>query len=250
MASKLGLSTETIADCRWLARQVSEGVRRETEQYTTVSTERTVLRLLGVDGVDAEEVPVPNRVVEALQACGKLGRGTAVWMGSALASGAANVSEAAAGLSDPRRAAAQSEHPRWRDAIAPHVEATLNRIRQNRSERERRIEPEPEPPRPHHLRLPLIVDQGLHRHFLARQRDPVHGARRGDDRIAAQHRAGEEPWPGTAGDRAPQCDDRQDSAARAEESALHPQPELRAGHLRQHAAHQHHVAQPRDLVVG
>ena len=88
MASKLGLSTETIADCRRLARQVSEGVRRETEQYTTVSTERTVLRLLGVNGVDAGEVPIPNRVVEALHACGKLGRGAAVWMGSALAAGA------------------------------------------------------------------------------------------------------------------------------------------------------------------
>ncbi len=143
MASKLGLSTETIADCRRLARQVSEGVRRETEHYTTVSTERTVLRLLGVDGVDAEEVPIPNRVVEALHACGKLDRGAAVWMGSALAAGAPGVAEAASALSDPRRAAAQGEHPRWREAVAPHVEASLKRIRQNRAERERRTASHP-----------------------------------------------------------------------------------------------------------
>src|SRR5262245_55279485 len=102
MASKLGLSAETIASCRRLARQVADGVRRETEPFTTVSTERTVLRLLGVDGVDAEEVPIPNRVVESLQSCGKLARGAAVWMGSALASGDAGVSEAAARLADPR----------------------------------------------------------------------------------------------------------------------------------------------------
>ncbi len=139
MASKLGLSAETIANCRRLARQVADGVRRETEPFTTVSTERTVLRLLGVDGVDSEEVPIPNRVVESLLACDKLARGAAVWMGSALASGDPGVAEAASRLSDPRRAAALAEHPRWRQAVAPQVEATLERIRRNRSERERRI---------------------------------------------------------------------------------------------------------------
>jgi len=93
-------------------------------------------------------VPVPNRVVEALQACGKLPRGTAVWMGSALAGGARDVREAAAGLSDPRRAAALAEHPGWRDAITPHVESTLERIRGNRAEREKRLAAHPadEPP--------------------------------------------------------------------------------------------------------
>jgi len=160
MASKLGLSTETIADCRRLARQVSEGVRRETEQYTTVSTERTVLRLLGVDGVDAGEVPVPNRVVEALHACGKLGRGAAVWMGSALAAGAPSVAEAAAALADPHRAAVQAEHPRWREAVAPHVEATLKRIRNNRSERERRMASHPPEEKP--LLYAIVATGNIH----------------------------------------------------------------------------------------
>src|SRR5262245_43781380 len=101
MPSKLGLSSEAIERCRRHARRVAEGVRRETEPYTTVSTERTVLRLLGVDGVDADEVPVPNRVVDALQASEKLGRGAAVWMGSALASGSSSVDAAARKLMAP-----------------------------------------------------------------------------------------------------------------------------------------------------
>ena len=143
MAGKLGLSSEQIARCRSLAREVAQGVRRETERYTTVATERTVLRLLGVDGVDADEVPVPNRVVAALEAAGKLSRGAAVWMGSALAQGSRGVAEAAFLLSDPARAAALPEHPRWRDAIAPLVEATLGRIRGNRAERERRMASHP-----------------------------------------------------------------------------------------------------------
>jgi beta-lysine 5,6-aminomutase alpha subunit len=143
MPSKLGLSSEAIERCRRHARRVAEGVRRETDPYTTVSTERTVLRLLGVDGVDADEVPVPNRVVDALQASGKLGRGAAVWMGSALASGASSVDAAARKLMAPGGAAAQNEHPRWRDAVAPHVEATLERIRKNRSDREGRLAAHP-----------------------------------------------------------------------------------------------------------
>src|SRR5215831_4596294 len=116
MPGKLGLSSEQIERCRAHARQVAQGVRRETELYTTVSTERTVLRLFGVDGVDENEVPIPNRVVASLQAAGRLARGAAVWMGSALAQGAGGVAGAAKLLSDPQRAAALPEHPGWRDA--------------------------------------------------------------------------------------------------------------------------------------
>jgi beta-lysine 5,6-aminomutase alpha subunit len=138
MIPKLGLSPDQIERCRRLARQVADGVREETGRYTTVATERTVLRLLGLDGVDAEDVPIPNRVIESLQASGKLAQGAALWMGSALARGCGSVSEAAALLAEPKMVAALSEHPRWREAVAPHVNATLERIRGNRAERERR----------------------------------------------------------------------------------------------------------------
>ena len=143
MASKLGLPPERIERCRVLARQVADGVRAETERYTTASTERTVLRLLGVDGVDADEVPIPNRIAASLAAAGRLSRGAAVWMGSALAGGAAGVAEAAGLLSDERRAASVAEHPRWREALAPHVARGLERIRSNRRERERRLAAHP-----------------------------------------------------------------------------------------------------------
>ncbi len=139
MTPKLGLPPEKVEHCRHLAREVAEGVRRETEPFTTVSTERTVLRLLGVDGVDEHDFPIPNRVVEALEAAGKLARGVAVWMGSALARGAKDVAEAARQLSNPAAAKAVTEHPRWHEALSPFVEAGLARIRANRVERERRL---------------------------------------------------------------------------------------------------------------
>jgi len=141
MSGKLDLPAAEIERCRALARTVAEGVRAETEQYTTVSTERTVLRLLGVDGVDADEVPIPNRVVDALQKAGRLSRGAAVWIGSAMAIGAADPSDAARRLIEA--GGSVPEHPRWREAIAPHVERGLTRILANRAERERRVAAHP-----------------------------------------------------------------------------------------------------------
>jgi beta-lysine 5,6-aminomutase alpha subunit len=166
-ASKLGLSSERIARCRSLASEVAAGVRRETEKYTTVATERTVLRLLGVDGVDADEVPLPNRAVESLAAAGKLPRGAAVWMGSALAQGSGTVADAAARLSDRAGAAALAEHPRWRDALLPHVERGLERIRGNRSDRERRMASHPPDALP--LLYAIVATGNIHEDLVQAQ---------------------------------------------------------------------------------
>jgi beta-lysine 5,6-aminomutase alpha subunit len=139
MPDKLSLPAARIDHCRRLARSVADGVARETEPFTTVSTERTVLRLLGVDGVDSEGVPIPNRIVENLRGAGVLGRGAAVALGSALTSAEGSVETAArrlASLADPPPAAS---HPRWREALAPLVDSALGRIASNRAERERRI---------------------------------------------------------------------------------------------------------------
>ena len=143
MTPKLDLPRERIERCRAHARSVADGVRRETEPFTTVSTERTVLRLLGVDGVDADEVPVPNRVVDSLAEAGSLSRGAAVWLGSALAAGADGVPDAARRLSVPAEARALPEHPRWRETISPLVLQALGRIGRNRAERERRLASHP-----------------------------------------------------------------------------------------------------------
>jgi beta-lysine 5,6-aminomutase alpha subunit len=139
MLPKLGLSEDSVRRCRSLARDVADGVRRETELYTTVSTERSVLRLLGVEGVDSEEVPIANRAVEALAAARKLARGVAVWLGSAVAAGDADPQQAATRMADSREALAIREHPRWREALSPFVGSALERIRDNRGERERRM---------------------------------------------------------------------------------------------------------------
>ena len=111
-----------------------------------MATERTVLRLLGVDGVDADEVPIPNRVVES--APGRRAssrRGAAVWMGSALAGAPAASPTRPRGCSPTRkRAAALPEHPALARGHRAARRARPSRgSGANRAERERRLASHP-----------------------------------------------------------------------------------------------------------
>ena len=49
-----------------------------------MSVERSVTRLLGVDGADALDVPLPNVLVDHVHDRGGLGRGIAYWLGNAM----------------------------------------------------------------------------------------------------------------------------------------------------------------------
>jgi beta-lysine 5,6-aminomutase alpha subunit len=164
MPPALRLDGDRIARCRALARTVAEGVAQETATSTTVAIERTVLRLFGVDGVDEEDVPIPNRAADALRAAGKLARGAAVWLGSALAEGGSNAQEAAERLAGASEARAIAEHPRWRDALAPHVASALGRIDGNRAERERRLASHPPDELP--LLYVIVATGNIHQDVL------------------------------------------------------------------------------------
>ena len=167
MLGKLGLPPETVDRCRSLAREVAGGVRAETDRFTTVATERAVARLLGVDGVDAEDVPVPNRLVDSVHAAGRLGRGVAVWLGSAIAHGERDASSAAARLCRSGEAGSVREHPRWREGLAPFVEAGLARVRENGRERERRFARHPEEDLP--LLYAIVATGNIHEDVVQAQ---------------------------------------------------------------------------------
>ena len=81
---KLDLDPGIVAACRQAAKQIADQVSEEVSGRTTVSVERSVTRLLGVDGADSLEVPLPNVLVDHVQAGGGLGRGVAHWLGNAM----------------------------------------------------------------------------------------------------------------------------------------------------------------------
>jgi beta-lysine 5,6-aminomutase alpha subunit len=84
MSSKLDLDPGVVAACRTAARAIAEQVSEQIAGRTTISVERSVTRLLGVDGADTLEVPLPNVLVDHVQQRGGLGRGIAYWLGNAM----------------------------------------------------------------------------------------------------------------------------------------------------------------------
>jgi beta-lysine 5,6-aminomutase alpha subunit len=81
--SKLDLDPGVVAECRQAAERIAAQVGEEIAGKTTLSVERSVTRLLGVDGAD-DEVPLPNVLVDHVHERGELGRGIAYWIGNAM----------------------------------------------------------------------------------------------------------------------------------------------------------------------
>ena len=84
MTSKLNLDQKVIDSARAHAKNIAESMQEFINAHTTVSTERTIVRLLGIDGVDDVERPLPNVLVDAVKEAGGLPRGVAYWIGNAI----------------------------------------------------------------------------------------------------------------------------------------------------------------------
>ena len=81
----LALDEEKVREARRLARSIALDVQKDIERHTTVSVERTVARLYGIDGVDHEGVPLANVVVDQVNGAGLLDRGISYWIANAAA---------------------------------------------------------------------------------------------------------------------------------------------------------------------
>ena len=84
----LRLDRATVERCRALADQISAQVLELVNRLTTVSIERTVLRLLGFHDAGPRGVPLVNVMVDALHERRLTGRGAAWWMGYVMRRGA------------------------------------------------------------------------------------------------------------------------------------------------------------------
>jgi beta-lysine 5,6-aminomutase alpha subunit len=137
--SKLGVDAGVVACARETAAQIVDAVSREIAGKTTVSVERTVLRLLGVDGVGAHEVPLPNVVVDRLHDEGKLGRGVAHWIGNAMLHTGRSADEVARMVEDEGldlTALPQKDERAVRDAVMSECRKRIEAIQKRRDERQ------------------------------------------------------------------------------------------------------------------
>ena len=82
--SKLDLDPGVVEACRAAAKKIAGGVGEQIAGRTTVSVERSVTRLLGVDGANDLDAPLPNVLVDHVHEHGGLGRGVGYWLGNAM----------------------------------------------------------------------------------------------------------------------------------------------------------------------
>ncbi len=139
MKSKLGLDEALVGRARASAMKVAEDTQRFIDRHTTVAVERTVCRLLGIDGVNDVGVPLPNVAVDHLSAKDILSDGAALRIGNAMAELGLSPQEIAEGIDrgeiDLAAMPVRSEEE-IRTALAPVVAETLGRIRGNVARRQ------------------------------------------------------------------------------------------------------------------
>jgi beta-lysine 5,6-aminomutase alpha subunit len=82
--TQLHLDQAQIDRARESARRIARQVFDDMAQFTTTTVERATLRLMGVDGVDENFIPLPNRLVEHLQAQELLPYGAALIVAAAM----------------------------------------------------------------------------------------------------------------------------------------------------------------------
>jgi len=78
---RVALDEAVVDRCRFLAAEIATDVQRFIDAHTTVGVERTVLRALGVEGVDDNGAPLVNQLVDRVHAAGMLDRGVAFVLG-------------------------------------------------------------------------------------------------------------------------------------------------------------------------
>ncbi|ODU57834.1 MAG: D-lysine 5,6-aminomutase subunit alpha [Clostridium sp. SCN 57-10] len=142
MNSKLNLNQELIVKARESASHVADSVQDFIDLHTTVTVERAVCRLLGIDGVNDVDVPLPNVVVDHLSDRGLLQGGVAYFIGNAVAETGLDpqgVAESiSAGTLDLSKLPIHTEEE-IRAAIMPVAEANVERIRGNVASRNEKL---------------------------------------------------------------------------------------------------------------
>ena len=137
--SKLGLDFSKVAKAKETAQHIAVDVQQFVNDYTTVAVERTLCRLIGIDGVDENGVPLPNVIVEAIQEAGRLQDGVlSLLCNATMATGLSPQAIAEKVAAGDLNITAGATHAAADVAavLKPFVDAAVERIRNNRKRRE------------------------------------------------------------------------------------------------------------------
>ena len=150
--SKLGLDFAQVDAAKQLAKNIADQVQEFVDGYTTVAVERTLCRLIGIDGIDENGVPLPNVVVDSLLEKGVLNQGVLYFLGNAILetkeAPQAIAEKIAAGQLDIT-ALKLNDKAAIETAIQPYIDACLTRIKGNVAKRNEYLNTIGEGPKPY-----------------------------------------------------------------------------------------------------
>jgi beta-lysine 5,6-aminomutase alpha subunit len=152
MQNRLNLDPAVVREARALAAKAGQPIVAMAKTHTTVSVERAVLRLAGLQGADADGMPWVNRLVDAVRGTTGLEHGVALPAWDALLTGGydnlAAVAAAAAHGKVPFRIPAGADAAAARAAASAALASGFARIDANRMQRQRMIEETSQPRMP------------------------------------------------------------------------------------------------------
>jgi len=137
--TKLGLDFSKVAKAKQTAKQIAEDVQKQLNNYTTVAVERTLCRLIGIDGVDENDVPLPNILVDKVKDCKRLEDGLLFLIGNAVVATKLTPQQIAEKITADDMeitAFAHCSHEEICVALQPFIDKTIERIKANRQRRE------------------------------------------------------------------------------------------------------------------
>ena len=160
MQSKLGLDFKKVERAKLLAKDIANEVQSFVESKTTVAVERTLCRLMGIDGVDENQVPLPNVIVDDLKQKGVLGEGALFYLANAMVNTGLSPQEIAERIATGEldltkiEVAPQAEIEK---VLQPVIDESIAKIRTRRQRRENYLNTIGEGPKPY---LYVIVATG------------------------------------------------------------------------------------------
>jgi len=144
--SKLNLNQTTIKECRAYAIDIATQVQSFIDQHTTVSVERSILRLLGVDGINDFGVPLVNVVVDHLKNKADLSLGVCHYLSYGIHEHQLSPQAIAVLISQNKLDLSiytkHKKSPYLKD-LTPYFDEVLNRIEQMKKIRKQQIEQTP-----------------------------------------------------------------------------------------------------------
>ncbi len=137
--NKLHLNKEKIQEARNEALKIAEMTQEFIDVHTTVTVERTICRLLGFDGIDDFDVPIPNVIVSLLEKENKLKDGVATYIASLIKTKGFTIQDIVK-LAKEEQLSFEGCTPltqeETNEILNPYINESLYRIKDNRMFRE------------------------------------------------------------------------------------------------------------------